>query len=111
MIDLFGEVITVGITFEDFWAAWPKGFKAAPKKAAKCWAKLQESEKAAVMEDLEYREQRDKKWVGNSNGDRWIPNPTTYLNQGRWMDDYEECRPVSQTTQPTIIDRITDTNW
>ena len=85
MTDLFQEEVP---TFEEFWAAWPKGHKRSPKYARKCWDKLNYYQKLLVMKDLEHRQTRDPKWSRNKG--RYIPHPSTYLNQEHWLDDYED---------------------
>lgn len=63
--------------FEQFWTAYPK--KTGKDAAFKSWKKLK-PRLDDVMFALSW--QRDsKQW-----SDGYIPNPSTYLNQGRWKD-------------------------
>lgn len=65
--------------FERFWAAYPS--KVGKKKALVAWQKATDRPGLeAVLQAIELAKK----------GDRWqrgiIPNPTTWLNQGRWAD-------------------------
>ena len=72
--------------FEKFWEAYPNkvGKQAALKafeKARKTGVKLE-----TLIEAVE-KQKESKKWKKN-NGE-FIPNPATWLNQGRWDDELE----------------------
>jgi uncharacterized protein YozE (UPF0346 family) len=79
--------------FDDFWSAYPKKVgKAAAKKAFAAAAKngLPNSEAlVAIIESHKQSEQWQK-----DNG-QFIPNPSTWLNQGRWDDEVR--RPGQDT--------------
>lgn len=70
-------------SFDDFWAIYPK--KDAKQAAVKAWMKLKPDDDlkqaiiAGVQRDI------DGRWKGAER--RYIPNPTTYLNQRRWEDE------------------------
>lgn len=69
--------------FDEFWAVYPK--KDAKQAAIKAWDKLKPDDDlkqaiiAGVQRDI------DGRWKGAER--RYIPNPTTYLNQRRWEDE------------------------
>lgn len=69
--------------FDEFWAVYPK--KDAKQTAVKAWLKLKPDDDlkqaiiAGVQRDI------DGRWKGAER--RYIPNPTTYLNQRRWEDE------------------------
>jgi hypothetical protein len=67
--------------FDEFWQAYPKkiGKCAAAKSWEKANAKIDE-----VLHALEWQKESDQ-WQ-KSDG-QFIPNPATYLNQGRWLDE------------------------
>lgn len=73
--------------FEEFWAAYPK--KVGKKAAEAAWKKIKP---AAALHDKIMtavgRARVTEQWL-RENG-RFIPNPTTWLNQGRWDDEYQE---------------------
>lgn len=69
--------------FSRFWAVYPKkvGKLAAQKSFAKVKAPV-ETLIAAVE-----RQKQSSQW--QKDGGQYIPNPATWLNQGRWEDDLE----------------------
>ena len=68
--------------FEEFWRHYPK--KVGKKECQRIWSKLGAEEKRRIQETLPERVSTDAQW----NEGKFIPNPATYLNQGRWDDDY-----------------------
>ena len=70
--------------FEQFWSAYPA--KKAKPAAVKAWAKLHPDEQmqAEILAAIE-RERRSEQWT--RDGGRFIPHPTTWLNQRRWEDE------------------------
>lgn len=69
------------LPFEQFWRAYPK--KVGKIDAQKIWAKLKPNFED-VIAALSWQV-RSTDWV-KENG-KYIPNPSTYLNQGRWHDE------------------------
>lgn len=67
--------------FEQFWIAYPK--KTGKDIAFKSWKKLR-PRIDDVMFSLSWQKE-SKQWV-----EGFIPNPSTYLNQGRWKDEPSE---------------------
>jgi uncharacterized protein YdaU (DUF1376 family) len=86
--------------FDEFWQAYPK--PVGKGAAEKSWKKLSEPDRAAVMQDLRHRPGSDPQWL--KDGGQFIPNPSTYLNQKRWLDDWQLARasPYSETTRQNI---------
>ena len=73
--------------FDEFWQAYPK--KVGKDAAWRAWKKLREPKNVleAIKSSLDW--QRDsEQWT--KDGGQYIPNPTTYLNQGRWQDEKPE---------------------
>lgn len=68
--------------FDVFWAAYPK--KVGKKDAFKAFQKVPVSERPLLIPAIE-RQKQSRQW--NDEGGRFIPNPSTWLNQGRWMDE------------------------
>ena len=70
--------------FDQFWAIYPK--KVGKGAARKAWQKLKPG-KALVQKILEAipKAQQSKEWL--REGGQYIPNPATWLNQGRWDDE------------------------
>ena len=77
------------IAFETFWSAYPKkvgkdaGRKAFDKRKAD--PELLKTMLAAIAD-----QSKSKQWTDDAG--KYIPNPATWLNDGRWMDG----RPVSK---------------
>jgi len=68
-------------SFFVFWGKYPK--KVGKKQAQRSWKRLSKKNKALVMDDIPKRQ--DAVWKHNSK--QYIPNPATYLNNERWLDD------------------------
>jgi hypothetical protein len=71
--------------FEQFWQTYPK--KVGREAARKSWIKSKLNVDD-VLKALEWQKESDQ-WQ-KSDG-QFIPNPATYLNQGRWQDE----QPIS----------------
>lgn len=69
--------------FDTFWQAYPK--KVGKDEARKAWAKRRPTDAllAEILNALGWQ-QRSNQW--QSEGGKYIPNPATWLNQGRWQD-------------------------
>lgn len=66
------------ILFDEFWKKYPK--KVGKDAACKLWVKLQ-PDINLVIQNLDWQI-NSQQWK-----DGFIPNPATYLNQGRWKDE------------------------
>jgi hypothetical protein len=74
--------------FELFWHAYPK--KAGKDAAFRAWkAKKREKRLPPVAELIAKVEQFKSSEQWQRDGGQYIPNPATWLNQGRWMDEAE----------------------
>lgn len=69
--------------FEKFWEAYPK--KVGKKEASRAFKKVKEP--LNVLLDAIEEQKLSEQW-SKENG-RFIPNPATWLNQGRWEDHLE----------------------
>lgn len=70
--------------FNDFWKEYPK--KVGKGDALKSWKKINPSMelKAKIMETIAWQK-ASKDWIKEDG--KYIPNPATWLNQGRWDDE------------------------
>ena len=76
-----------GVEFEAFWQAYPK--KVGKKAALKAWRCAKDRpELDALLAKIAQLKETDQ-W--KKDGGQFIPNPATFLNQGRWDD------------QPTVV--------
>jgi hypothetical protein len=70
--------------FAEFWAAYPRRVKRVRAEAA--WAKLCPDDKTATRIVADVRRRAvSKDWA--KEGGRFIPHPSTYLNDRRWEDE------------------------
>lgn len=75
--------------FESFWKSYPK--KVGKKEALKAWEKAKDK---PIISDLIHAIDNAKhspQWT-KENG-QFIPNPSTWLNQGRWADEPPQNKP------------------
>ena len=73
--------------FDQFWDAYPKGRKVGKKAALKAWKKLNPGSALSKHITQAITTQTQRNHFQNHNGDDFIPNPLTWLNQGRWDDE------------------------
>ena len=78
------KVTAVERNFELFWFQYPN--KVVKKKAHEAWLKHRPTGElfASIMQGLE-RAKKSAQWA-KDNG-KYIPHPTTWLNQERWTDE------------------------
>lgn len=69
--------------FEQFWQAYPK--KTGKQAALKVWVKLKDRVQVLrlCLQALSWQRSSEQ-WL--KDGGQYVPNPATYLNQGRWDD-------------------------
>ena len=70
--------------FERFWKAYPR--KESKPKARTAFEKIKTDEELLrkMLDSIERWKKTDQ-W--QEDGGRYIPHPSTWLNQGRWMDE------------------------
>lgn len=80
------SVFTEG--FDDFWAEYPR--PVAKQKAREAWSKVKPDEgvRESILADVRRRKAGEWKDIE----ERYIPHPSTYLNQRRWEDEPERDR-------------------
>lgn len=78
--------------FDAFWRAYPR--KVAKRAARKAYDRaLRETTHEAIMRGLaEFNRHLPSET-------QYIPHPTTWLNQGRWEDEYETAQGVDWTAE------------
>lgn len=69
--------------FEVFWKAYPK--KVGKKEACKAWEKAKD--KPALVDMIQAIDNAKKSEQWTKDNGQFIPNPSTWLNQGRWADE------------------------
>lgn len=81
--------------FDEFWKAYPK--KVGKIAAQKAWKKIKMTEALFGKIMLAISEAKKSEQWCRENG-RYIPNPSTWLNQGRWDDEPMTVDPSSPTS-------------
>lgn len=69
------------LAFDQFWEAYPN--KVGKKAAWRAWEKAKDRPPIEALVQAIGRAQRSAQWQRG-----YIPNPATWLNQGRWLDDH-----------------------
>lgn len=72
--------------FEEFWKSYPR--KVGKKAAQTAWKKAALPPIEKVLSAVS-KQKQSPQW--RKEGGRYIPNPATWLNQGRWDDETSEC--------------------
>lgn len=97
----------LGAGFDEFWSAYPR--KVGKQAAWKAWSKLKPSAELtkAILAAVEYQ-RNCPQW--QKDGGQYIPNPATWLNQGRWEDKLPTPadQPQRQTGRPTKADELNE---
>ncbi len=76
--------------FEEFWGIYPK--KQGKGAALKRWKRIK-PDKALfeqIMSSVRANISRNEQW--RRDGGQYIPNPETWLNQMRWLDEIPNCQ-------------------
>jgi len=76
-----GDVLKAQAGFDRFWAAYPK--KVGKDAALRKW---RERRCEAIADEVLAALERQRGYLMREEG-KYIPNPCTWLNQGRWKDD------------------------
>ena len=80
--------------FSHWYNAYPQ--KVGKLAAIKAWKKIKPSKTLAVQMAEAIRNQVEQHHFQNGRGEDFVPNPSTWLNQGRWED---EISPPPETTE------------
>lgn len=85
--------------FEEWWACYPR--KVGKEAARRAFAKVKVD--VQILIDAVELQKGSEQWT-KENG-RYIPNPATWLNQGRWEDEVKTVRDMKKTDlKPTATD-------
>ena len=84
--------------FSNFWKIYPK--KPDKGKALTAWNKLCSKKDRPTWFEIK------SAIIAQKKTDRWqeskyIPNPTTWLNQNRWLDDPKEMKNINRESNQT----------
>ncbi|MDY0278565.1 MAG: hypothetical protein RBQ97_10840 [Acholeplasma sp.] len=83
--------MTLEERFERFWKAYPK--KVGKLDCLKIFNRRKYDEQTVIkmIQALEWQ-----KYLEQWQNKKYIPNPSTWLNQGRWLDEMDESLMVKQ---------------
>ncbi len=84
--------------FESFWEVYPR--KVGKKATLKAWERLRPSKELQerIINAVE-QQKKSEQWT-TENG-RYIPNPATWINQGRWDDELAMPKGNSRASKGT----------
>jgi hypothetical protein len=93
--------------FDEFWAAYPK--KTGKGAALKVWCRMKDHRNVLglILEALRWQ-LASEQWT--KDGGQYVPNPSTYLNQERWLDEPIEIKtkPKDKTRHEQLADKLAD---
>ena len=70
------------VDYELFWTAYPR--KVGKQSAWLAWKRIKNRPDVGVLVAAVERQSKTKQWM--DDGGKYIPHPTTWLNQHRWQD-------------------------
>lgn len=78
-------------SFESWWEHYPR--KVAKDDAFRSWKKIGQKNTTTPQQIIHaIKKQVEAKHFRGKDGQDYIPNPSTWLNQGRWKDEIKEHR-------------------
>lgn len=78
--------------FDQFWQSYPN--KVGKAKAFDSWKKIDSDLYQGIIDHVKARASSDPEWVKDDG--KYIPHPTTFLNQERWEDEHKtNVTPIS----------------
>ncbi len=95
------------IDFDLFWNTYPK--KVGKQKCLEIWVDLKKKKARPSINDIVKAlkiQKVSEDWT-KENG-RYIPNPSTWLNQGRWDDELREIQPEHNSIKPITYAQAQD---
>jgi hypothetical protein len=84
--------------FELFWSAYPK--KVGKKDALRAWEKAKDRPLVVDIIQAIDKAKKSPQWM-KENG-QFIPNPSTWINQGRWDDEPVKIVPPQPKAQVPV---------
>jgi hypothetical protein len=82
---------STSVDFDMFWKAYPR--KVGKKAALSAWKKAKDKPDAQSIVESVQKQAQSEAW--QKDGGQYIPNPATWINQGRWDDVLT--KPATQT--------------
>jgi hypothetical protein len=91
-----------GDRFDEFWTAFPPGRKKGKGETNQLFRKIiagKHTHKATAQQLIDAA----KAYAATRPDQEYTPMPSTWLNQGRWMDDLDEAAPKKRSKYDGII--------
>lgn len=88
-------------TFDEWWSAYPK--KVGKKAARRAYLRALKDTGADVL--LTAMTARADLWRRDGTARQFIPDPATWLNQGRWDDELDQPAPVTELRPDAMLVR------
>lgn len=85
--------------FEQFWAVYPK--KVGKRAAQKAFQNAQNRPRIDDLLKAIERAMKSEQW--RKDGGQFIPNPATWLNQGRWDDEPVQIMQIQPKAQVKVV--------
>lgn len=86
------------ILFDNFWGIYR--YKVSRQEAEKSWSKLKDEEKLDCIAKL-------PSWLEHQKASKkFLPYPSTFLNQKRWTDELEDFTEAEEVQEPQSYDDI-----
>lgn len=84
------------ILFDNFWGIY--GYKVSRQEAERSWGKLKDEEKLDCIAKL-------PNWLEHQKATKkFLPYPSTFLNQKRWTDELEHFTDAEEVVEPQSYD-------
>ena len=101
-------VINNNTAFDEFWSEYPR--KVGKKDAKRAFEKALKSADAETMIRAVKAQKSSGQWT--RDGGRYIPNPATWLNQGRWDDEIQPAQAKTKTAPSSSMSHsYTEDEW
>lgn len=97
--------------FETFWAAFPPGRKTAKGDAADVFHKITTGKNKKLHASASALIDGARRYAGTKPDPDYTPMPSTWLNQGRWLDDTPTQQTAPWWKNEANLALMTDERW
>jgi hypothetical protein len=97
--------------FEEFWAAFPPGRKTAKGDAAEIFHKITFGKHKKLKASINALIDGARRYAASKPDPDYTPMPSTWLNQGRWLDDAPSTQAGQWWQNQANLDLMTDERW
>lgn len=97
--------------FEEFWAAFPPGRKTGKGDAAELFHKITTGKHKKLKASINALIDGARRYAASKPDPDYTPMPSTWLNQGRWLDDAPAAQAAQWWQNQANLDLMTDERW